>query len=164
MQGSLCQCHFRHPFRQNYHVACAFLYDWSSVWRSNAYQFTQKTASLSSNQFQEIRGYKVQYFRDKHPRGFQLIGQWKSCARFAYPEALRAAMICVLHSTNDYFPGERQLTWVAAGALCGFYYCYLFDICYNLFSFLLHQEELPSLPTGRKLGGLWNDSRNCLKH
>ena len=44
-------------------------------------------------------------------------GQWKSCARFVYPEALRAAMICVLHSTNDYFPGERQLTWVAAGAV-----------------------------------------------
>ena len=113
----LCRCYFRHPYRWNYHIACAFLYDWSSVWRSNAYQFTQKTASLNSNQFQEIRGYKIQYFRDKHPRGFQLIGQWKSCARFAYPEALRAAMICVLHSTNDYFPGERQLTWVAAGAV-----------------------------------------------
>ena len=73
---------------------------------------TQKTASLYRNKFQEVRRYEVQYFRNKHSSEFefQLIRQRKSCARFAYPEALRSKMICVLQSTNDYSPWQRRLT------------------------------------------------------
>ena len=53
---------------------------------------TQKTASLNRNKFQEVRRYEVQYFRNKYSSEFefQLIGKRKSCAQFAYPEALRS--------------------------------------------------------------------------
>ena len=32
MQGSLFQCHFRHPFRQNYHMICAFFFTTGAVY------------------------------------------------------------------------------------------------------------------------------------